>query len=123
MEVVQVEGSVLEHILTTLRSLDECIRGNGKPGLRQDLRDLRLDLTACQKRRDELAAQQERLAADRDKWWSRFVQPGVVLVYGGVAFLLALGFMTYLNRLSHAEMRQVIQSVVVEEFGGRGAQK
>ena len=110
---VEVEPSVLEHILTTLRSLDEAIRGNGKPGLKQDMSTLRTEFVACRAVRD-LERQ------NKDKVWTRLIHPAVVIVYGGIAILLITGFGTWMSKRMQVDIAEQVQMVIQAEDGRPG---
>lgn len=105
----------LKYLGEAVQRLDDAIRGNGKPGLRQEqeatraeLRALQTALTNCQARRDL-----ERQNADR--WWARLVQPGVVLVYGGLAVLIMAGAVAWIGRNVQTDVREQVRQVLIEE--------
>lgn len=99
----------LKRIDGRVQSLDEAIRGNGKPGLRQDYGELRAAFLACQQRRDLLEAEREREAGKR---WGRFIQPVLQLVYAGIAFLIVFGFAAWTQSANQGEIEAKIQAAV-----------
>ena len=112
-------GRMLERLDATVRHLDEAVRGNGKPGLRQEVQDLRSNLLECQRRRDQMAADAARHAQTADKWWTRIVQPGVVLGWAAVAALLILGFSAWNAKTSRDNVRAEVRSAL-EDFQAQG---
>lgn len=114
---VQVEQSTLEYILHTLRSLDEAIRGNGKPGLRQDVSSLNERFTECQRRHTEEVQQQQQR---QDRWWDRMIQPALNLLYKGAVILLVAGAIAVFghNRATEEQRIRTIVEEIQEGVGG-----
>lgn len=92
----------LKHILKRLDSLDESIRGNGKPGLRMEMNDLRYAVTEHQRWHDRVDALQ-------DQWWRRLIQPGVVLLYAGILSLVVGGIVGRLTKIDTGTIRKAVQ--------------
>lgn len=94
--------NTLKHILKRLDSLDESIRGNGKPGLRMEINDLRYTVSEHQRWHDRVDAMQ-------DQWWRRLIQPGVVLLYAGVLSLIVGGVVGHLTKTDTEVIREAVQ--------------
>lgn len=101
--------TTLQHILKRLESLDESIRGNGKPGLRAELSELQYAI-------DEHKRWHASMDSAKDQWWQRIIQPGIVVLYAALSSLLAGGLVAYLGRsdIDLEKVQETIQATVEE---------
>lgn len=97
----------LEHIMDKLTSHDdmiqktyELLKGNGKPGLVQEF--------ALCRQKHELEA------SGKNTLWSRFGQPAVGMIYGGLALLIIWGSTQYLA--SKMDVRTAVRQAITEEL-------
>jgi hypothetical protein len=109
---LKVHGEAFVTLTSSVQRVDEAIRGNGKPGLRHEVDILNRNLAECQRRaatRDEMEARRK---ADSDKWWTRFVQPGIVLIWAAAAMLLLGGVVSWMEQKSRVDVRDEVRSAL-----------
>ena len=107
-------GSLLERLDAKVLHLDEAVRGNGKPGMRQEIQELRGSLTVCQQHRDAMEAEAMRRKAEADRWWSRWMQPGVVLAWTAAAALFLGGLAAWSARNDAQSVRAEVRAMLDE---------
>lgn len=109
-EPILVQPDVLGEILDKLKSLDEAIRGNGKPGLNERYVQLKAEFDSCRGRRE---FEQQ----NKDKIWNRLIHPAVVIIYSGIALLLVTGFGAYMSKRMQIDIKEQVQMIVQEQHG------